>query len=161
MPGLDGLTVLERAREQDPDLLVCVVTSYKDDAYLHRALELGARGFVLKDDAGEYLLRGIDALLDGQTFISASFGSQEPKLPHPAADSEQLLQQLTRMELRVLHLVAEFLTSKEIAERLHISHRTVQNHRLNITRKLQLKGMHQLVQYATQHQAAVAALIAD
>jgi len=161
MPGLDGLSVLEQARARHPDLLICIVTSYKDTAYLQRAMELGARGYVLKDDAGEYLARCLGDMLAGRTFISAAFGSKEPRLPPKPDESVALLQELTNGELRVLHLVAQFLTSKEIADRLHVSYRTVQNHRANITRKLDLKGIHQLAQFAAQHQETIAALLGD
>jgi len=77
-----------------------------------------------------------------------------------ANGGDRPLESLTPMECRVLALVGQFMTSKEIAGRLGISYRTVQNHRANIGRKLDLKGIHQLTSFANQHQQALDAFLA-
>lgn len=158
MPGMDGISVLETARAEFPQLLIIIVTSYKDKAYLDKALELGANGFVLKDDAGENLINCLRMVLSGEIYVSPIFGTPDPKLPLSDESGEDNLSQLTRAECKVLMLVARYLTSKEIAAELNISHRTVQNHRSNISQKLGIKGIHQLANFAHQHQEQLSVL---
>lgn len=152
MPGMDGLSVLKAARAEFPDLIVIIITSYKDNVYLKNALEMGANGFVLKDDAGENLIDCIHRVLMGEIYLSPIFGKPEAKLPSNNTPGVEHLSKLTRSECKVLKLVACYMTSKEIAETLSISYRTVQNHRSHISRKLGIKGIHQLAGFAHQHQ---------
>lgn len=160
MPGMDGLAALETALARFRGLRVVIVTSYSEPAYLEKAMELGARGYVLKDDAGAGLLTCIDTVLAGGTWVSPVLGKRAPKLPVATNGGDRPLESLTPMECRVLALVGQFMTSKEIAGRLGISYRTVQNHRANIGRKLDLKGIHQLTSFANQHQQALDAFLA-
>lgn len=149
MPGMDGLKLLESIRERDLSPLVIIVTSYDDKAYLDRAFELGARGYVLKDDATSDVVACLDAVWGGGIYISPSLGRNKTILPSAADGGEALIAKLTVAEREVLARVAEFKTSKEVARDLDISHRTVQNHRANICTKLGLKGSHQLVNFAS------------
>jgi len=151
MPGMDGLTVLEKARKIQPTLIAIIVTSYDDSAYMERALELGASAYVLKDGASECMQLCLDAVNRGEVFISPSLGRPAPQLPDLNSADSQALDILTEMERVVLSKVAEFKTSKEIAAELNISFRTVQNHRANISAKLDLRGSHQLVSFARKH----------
>ncbi len=155
MPGMDGLTVLEKSKALQPDLLVIIVTSYDDKAYMERALQLGASAYVLKDGASECLEQCMRTVDEGEIFISPSIGGLAPILPNFSADNLPSLGILTEMERVVLDKVAEFKTSKEIAGELNISFRTVQNHRANISSKLDLHGAHQLVSFAREHYATL------
>ena len=134
------------------------ITSYKEKAYVKRALELGVRGYVLKDDASDNLVDCISRVLAGEVFVSPVFGRPEPFQPLLTNTETELFGKLTRAECRVLLLVARFMTSKEIAAELNISHRTVQNHRNNITHKLGIKGIHQLANFAHQHERELTGL---
>ncbi|MBE9540516.1 MAG: response regulator transcription factor, partial [Proteobacteria bacterium] len=151
MPGMDGLTVLEKAKKIQPTLIAIIVTSYDDSAYLERALELGASAYVLKDGASECMQQCLEAINSGEIFISPSLGKPAPRLPDLNSTDGRALDILTEMERVVLSKVAEFKTSKEIAGDLNISFRTVQNHRANISSKLDLHGSHQLVSFARKH----------
>jgi len=153
MPGMDGLTVLEKAKNAQPELVVIIVTSYDDSAYMERALELGASAYVLKDGASECMHLCLDAINNGEVFISPSLGKPAPQLPDLHSPDSQALEVLTEMERVVLSKVAEFKTSKEIAGELNISFRTVQNHRANVATKLDLHGSHQLVSFARKHRS--------
>jgi len=148
MPGMDGLRVLESGLEQHPELRAIIITSYNDQAYLDRAMALGARAYLVKDSAAEHLVACIECVRDGGTYISPSMGGTELAVPTLEEDPSHLLEQLTDMERKVLAQVAEFRTSKEIARSLGISFRTVQNHRANIAGKLDLHGNHTLVRFA-------------
>jgi len=158
MPGMDGISVLKTVRTEFPEMRIIIITSYKDKVYLEKALELGANGFVLKDDAGENLVDCMRIVLSGEIYVSPIFGTPGPKLPLSDENGEGRLSQLTRAECKVLILVARYLTSKEIAAELNISHRTVQNHRTNISQKLGIKGIHQLANFAHQHQEQLSTL---
>ncbi len=160
MPGMDGLSVLKTVRAEFSDLIVVIITSYKDNVYLKNALKMGANGFLLKDDAGENLIDCIHRVLLGEIYLSPIFGKPEARLPPSGAPGAEHLFKLTRSECKVLKLVARYMTSKEIAEALNISHRTVQNHRCHISRKLGIKGIHQLASFAHQHQEQLTPLSA-
>ncbi len=146
MPGMDGLTVLKEMAHLQLDTLAVILTSYDDDAYLEKALDLGARAYVLKDEAGDSLKACLDAVCTGAVYISPSFGNHTRMAP-VRADSD-LIASLTETERVILSAVGGFKTSKEIAAEMDISYRTVQNHRASICRKLGLKGAHQLMQFA-------------
>ena len=151
MPGQDGLSVLEQTMKQRPDQIVIIITSYDDKAYLDRAVDLGAKGFMLKDSAAENLVQCLESVLAGHLYISPSFGGDRSLLPVTSSPDNKLLDKLTRTEKQVLTLVAQYMTSKEIASQLNISYRTVQNHRAHICDKLNLKGAHQLMNFALEN----------
>lgn len=155
MPGMDGLELLELLRSEDVDASVVVVTSYDDKAYLDRAFELGARGYVLKDSAISDVIDCVDAIRAGGIYISPSLGKSRPVLPSADNQIRELLGKLTHTELVVLTKVAHFMTSKEIAKELGMSFRTVQNHRSHICAKLGLRGAHQLMSFASEHAALI------
>lgn len=151
MPGQDGLSVLEKTMKQQPEKIVIIITSYDDQAYLDRAMDLGAKAFMLKDSAAENLVQCLDSVLAGQIFISPSLGGVRSVLPALSSSNSELIDKLTKAEKLVLTLVAQYMTSKEIARKLNISYRTVQNHRTHICDKLNLKGAHQLMSFALQN----------
>lgn len=151
MPGQDGLSVLEQTREQRPDQITIIITSYDDKAYLDRAMDLGAKGFMLKDSAAENLVQCLDTVLAGHLYISPSLGGRSTILPALSSLDTKLLDRLTKTEKRIIALVAQYMTSKEIAGQLNVSYRTVQNHRAHICEKLNLKGAHQLMNFALEN----------
>ncbi|MEH6570171.1 MAG: response regulator transcription factor [Halioglobus sp.] len=151
MPGKDGLQVLEMTRSADKVPLVIVITSYDDNAYLNKAFELGARAYVLKDSALTDVVDCLRAVLDEKIFISPSLGRSKPLLPDMDDASVLSVESLTNMEQLVLRGVSEFKTSKEIAKKLDVSYRTIQNHRSNICSKLGLRGAHQLLNFSCEN----------
>lgn len=152
MPDMDGLTVLQRTREEYPNLITIILTSYDDSAYVDRAFELGANAYVVKDSAGEDLINCLEVVVQRKdVYISPSLGSRFPELPPTATEKNTSLDSLTKMERKILSHVARFLTSKEIGKELGVSYRTVQNHRSSICSKLHLKGAHQLLSFAREY----------
>jgi DNA-binding NarL/FixJ family response regulator len=158
MPGMDGLEVLRRASADGHTFTAIIVTSYDDSAYLEHAFDLGARAYVLKDAAATDLVDCVTTVIAGGMFISPTLGSYELKLPQAGSGSDELMAHLTKAELKVLSLVADFKTSKQIARELNVSHRTIQNHRTHICRKLDLHGVHQLMSFAREHHSVIARL---
>ena len=148
MPELDGLEVLQKTQSwyQAPRI---VVLSMHDD-YADRAMRLGARGYILKENAEDDLVRCLDAVLDGGRFVSPEIGWMPDD--NPGADRVVgPLAQLTDAERRILKLIAELKTSREIGKLLCVSHRTVQNHRGNMCNKLGLSGSKALLRFALEH----------
>lgn len=157
LPGMDGLQLMEALKEHDIASKTVVVTSYDDKAYLDRAFELGARGYVIKDCAITDVIDCIATIESGGIYVSPSLGRSKVAAPLAHHGAGDLLKTLTPTEKRVLRGVASFLTSKEIARELDMSYRTVQNHRSHICTKLGLKGAHQLMSFATEHVGLICA----
>lgn len=150
MPGLSGLEVLRIVRQRSPRTRVVVLSMHSNNAFVVTALKNGATGYVLKGGEEENLVVAVREAVAGRRFLS-------PPLTERAIDAyiEQARaapidphETLTDREREVLQLAAEGKTGGEIASRLHISPRTVENHRANLMRKLALKNQSELVLYA-------------
>jgi len=147
MPGCDGFDVLQRARLRRPGLRVLVLSMHAGTEYVHRAVREGADGYLLKDSAAHDLVAGIRTVMEGRVFYSPAIQVQLARLARESQDREGL-DRLTEREREVLRLVARGLTSKEIAAELGISMRTVDSHRSNIMRKLDVRSVARLTQLA-------------
>jgi DNA-binding NarL/FixJ family response regulator len=156
MPVRDGFDVARQL--QDERLLVGIIflTMHRDEHFLDAALGLGVKGYVLKDSAIIEIINSIKAVAAGQDYISPALSTYLIKRSTRAAalaEQKPVLDQLTPTERRVLKLVAEGRTSREIADEMNIGVRTVEHHRSNIASKLELKGSHALVKFAVKHQS--------
>jgi DNA-binding NarL/FixJ family response regulator len=149
MPVLDGLGVLRRAREEKLCCRFLVLSLHEERAIVNAALELGARGYVLKDNAADDVVAAVQAVADGRDW-------KRPVVDEPIPDG---LSRLSNAELRVLALLAENMTSPQIADELGLSVRTVQNHRAHICEKLQLSGNNRLLQVALESRDRIRALL--
>jgi DNA-binding NarL/FixJ family response regulator len=131
MPKLTGLQATREIRAQSPETAVLILSMHDDPRYLSEAFEAGASGYVVKTQADADLVAAIRAIERGEPF------------PAPAAAGE-----LTPREEEIVKLVAEAHTTREIAEILHLSEKTVENHRANAMRKLGMRDRVELVRYA-------------
>jgi DNA-binding NarL/FixJ family response regulator len=147
MPQLDGFGVIAEAKSRRAGLRILVLTMHADPAYVARAVREGADGYLLKDSAVEDLVAAVRAVHGGKPYFT-------PRIQHELAEllrtppAPSPLETLTDREREVLTLVAEGLATKEIAARLDISTRTVETHRANLMRKLDLRSVARLVQFA-------------
>jgi DNA-binding NarL/FixJ family response regulator len=148
MPGLDGFEVLRRAKEMRPELKVLVLTMHADPGYVERAVQGGADGYLLKDSAVNDLVAGIEAVAAGRAYYSPAVQRSLSEIVRGKTGAPRALETLTDREREVLKMVAEGLTTKEIASRLDISIRTVESHRANLMRKLDLRSVARLTQFA-------------
>jgi two-component system, NarL family, response regulator NreC len=153
MPGLSGLEALRIIGQRAPRTRVVVLSMYSSNAFIAEALKNGAIGYVLKGCTEENLVQAVRAAAAGKRFLS-------PPVTEIAIDAyiEQSRsgpfdphETLTAREREVLQLAAEGKTSPEIAARLHISPRTVENHRTHLMRKLGLQNHSELVRHALRH----------
>ena len=151
MPGLDGLQVSLKVRERKLPTRIVLLTMYRDEETFNEAMDAGVLGYVLKENAAEDLLQSIRSVVAGQPFISSSISNfllTRHNQSAALAKEAKGLDLLTAAERRILQMIAADQTSKEIADDLGISHRTVENHRTNISAKLNLHGSHSLLKFA-------------
>jgi len=155
MPKQDGFTLARLVRERELAVKIVFLTMYKEEDALNRALDLGVRGYVLKDGAAAEIVNGIKAVAAGAHYISPAVSSylvaRSARAAEPASGTG--LDSLTRTERRILTLIAHKKTSKEIGQELFISPRTVDNHRANICLKLDLHGSNALLKFALDHKS--------
>src|SRR5665647_700494 len=155
MPNLRGLEATREIKNLDSGIKVLILSMHKDREYLYHALTAGAEGYLLKEDADGELILAIQTLRQGGTFISPLLSAQMAdifvdKFQAGGESRTAPEEPLTIRERQIVKLIAEGKSSKEIGELLFISSRTVQHHRANVMRKLNLKKTAELVQYAIQ-----------
>jgi DNA-binding NarL/FixJ family response regulator len=148
MPGVDGFEVLQRARAERPGLKVLVLTMHADAEYVARAVQDGADGYLLKDSAVQDLVAAIHAVRAGRAYYSPPVQRELSELLRAHAAPPRPMDTLTEREREVLRLVVKGLSTKEIASQLDISTRTVETHRANLMRKLNIKSVALLTQFA-------------
>ena len=146
MPKLTGLQATREIREQAPDVSVLILSMYDDERYLFEALKAGASGYVLKAQADVDLLEAVRAVERGEPFLTPE--AQRVLIKDVLGEATGRSSELTPREEEVVKLVAEAHTNKEIAQILHLSEKTVENHRSNAMRKLGMRDRVQLVRYA-------------
>jgi len=150
MPGLNGLEVTRQVCQHVAGTRVIVFSMHKDDDYVIQALRNGALGYVIKDTGPAELVQAIQQVMAGRRYLSPVIaerigGQLDEHLNEPLTDPYE---QLTSRERIVLQLVAEGYTAQEMADRLHISRRTAEQHRANLMRKLGFQNQREIVRYA-------------
>ena len=150
LPHLNGIEATRQIRQRVPATEVLIFTMHHSDALLHDALEAGARGFLLKSDADDYLIAAVHALSQHMPFFAGALSEHlvdsfllQPKHAKGSA--------LTLRERSVVQLVAEGKTNKEMADTLGVSAKTIEVHRAAALRKLKLRNTADLVRYAVRH----------
>ena len=154
MPRLNGLKMVRAVQEMNLPTAVVFLTMYNELDVFDAAIELGVKGYILKENAAEDIVVALDKVACGKTFISPSMSEKSQRRSdrvQPLPLSKPQLDELTPAERHILKLIAEDRTSKEIADQLQISFRTVEKHRLNICNKLKLHGSHSLLKFAFDH----------
>jgi len=144
MPNLRGLEAIREIKKTYPKVKILVLTMHKKKEFLRQALQDGADGFLLKEDAGSELIRAVQTVRNGGKYLSPLLSSVLTSL----AVEEEKTEVLTMREREVLKLLAEGKRTKEIAAALYISPHTVRRHRSNIMEKLNIKNLANLVKYA-------------
>ena len=145
MPVMNGLEAAEKFRETMPDTKVVILSMHENPEYLRTAQEAGARGFILKDVSSNDMVRAIETIANGGEAYSSTF---ERMTSGEGSNSDGL--PLTTRERTVLRLLAKGASNKHVARELDISVRTVETHRRNIKRKLDIDSSAGLVRYAIE-----------
>ena len=150
LPGLNGLEVARQVQQRAPKTRVVILSMHENEAYVLQALRNGAAGYVLKQSSAATLIQAVTEVSQGRRFLSPSLSDRavEAYLQKAEPTSFDLYETLTSREREVLQLAAEGHNNPEIAERLFISCRTVETHRANLLRKLNLHSQTDLIRYA-------------
>jgi two-component system, NarL family, response regulator NreC len=150
MPGLSGLEALRILRERGPRTRIVVLSMYSSNAFIAQALQNGAIGYVLKDCTEENLVQAVKAAAAGRRFLSPPVTeiAINAYIEQSKTGSFDPHETLTPRQREVLQLAAEGKTNAEIAERLNISQRTVENHRASLMQRLGLRNQTQLIRHA-------------
>lgn len=151
MPLAGGFEVVGEVRRRNLPCQLVILTMHSEEAMFNKAMSLGVRGYVLKDGAAHDIIQCLHALRRGQSFTSAGVTNYLFKRASGNGRPMNGIGALTPTERIVLRRIGEYKTSKEIASELGISFRTVENHRRNISIKLEITGSHALIKFAQQN----------
>ncbi len=152
LPDKSGLELTKDISALYPDLAVLIMSMHDESLYCERVLRAGARGYIMKEAAAENLVSAIRRVLDGQIYVSDTMSSSLLEIlagRRPAAEASPL-ERLTDREMEVYELIGRAKGSREIAEQLHISIRTVDAHRAHLKEKLGLKDSNSLMRHAVR-----------
>jgi DNA-binding NarL/FixJ family response regulator len=156
MPEMDGFSVAKAVRQENLPVEIIFLTIHSEEALFQAAMDMGIKAYVLKDSALTDIVNSIRAVAEGQAYISPSLSNHllsRRRRAADLADKKPGINDLTPTERRILKLIAEDKTTREIADDLFISPRTVETHRTNIARKLELRGSLALVKFAVKHKS--------
>lgn len=148
--GTSGIELTKDILTKNPKTLVLMLSMYDESVYLERSLRAGAKGYLVKRDTTDHVVSAIKAVLRGKIYVSdkwreklinmyGKWGSEVAVSP---------VQRLSDRELEVLQMTGQGYTTRQIAETLHVSVKTIESHYANIKEKLDLKNSHELVQYS-------------
>jgi DNA-binding NarL/FixJ family response regulator len=158
MPNMSGFDLAQMVYEQSIEVAIIFLTMHKGEDLFNAAMDIGVQGYVLKDSAVTDIVASIKAVASGQPYISPQVSGFLLNRSTRVAALQQTtasLDDLTPTERRVFKMLAEYKTSKQIADELCISPRTVNNHRANICAKLNLHGSHALMKFAIEHKSEI------
>lgn len=154
MPNLRGIEAIHEIKAIHPEMKILILTMHKDKEYLHQTISAGADGYLLKEDADTELFSAVETVRQGKIYVSPHLSNdlvdEWAKIRRGESKPVSENDKLTTREKEILKLIAEGKSSKEIADLLFISVRTVEHHRANIMNKLNLKKTAELVKYALQ-----------
>lgn len=151
MKEMSGLEAAEKILEEFPDAKILLLTTFSDDDYIVRALRLGAKGYLLKQDYAS-ILPALQAVDSGQTVFGREVVSKLPNLIHPQKESyDYRARDISPRELEIIRLIAEGLSNREIASELFLSEGTVRNYLSSILDKLSLRDRTQVAVFYYQH----------
>ena len=156
MPRCNGLETLREIRQLSFPVKVVILTMYKEEDMFNTAMDLGAKAYVLKENAANEIVSALEKVDADEAFVSTLMleaGQRRSERVRELLLSKPQIESLTPAERRILKLIGEDYTSKEIADRLKLSVRTVDNHRQHICNKLKLHGTHSLLKFAFDNSA--------
>jgi DNA-binding NarL/FixJ family response regulator len=150
--GPDGLDLLKNIRSRHPELPVLILSMHDESIYAERALRAGAQGYIMKQEATDKVLVALRRILAREIYVSERIANRmlQHYIGSPAAGKSSSIADLTDRELEVFRLIGEGHSTRQIAEELHISVKTVESYQAHIKEKLSLRSARELVQHAIQ-----------
>ncbi|WP_240744699.1 response regulator transcription factor [Desulforhopalus sp. IMCC35007] len=153
MPDIGGMEAIGLVKEKYPWIKILMLTMHKNKQYFYNAMAAGADGYLMKDDSDDELLIAIEKVLAGKCYISPYMTDEfaDDVISMYRNDRRSPFQELTKREKEILQFVVQGLTSRQMAEQLNLSQRTVDHHRSNLLRKFDRKNSVELVHYAVRN----------
>ncbi len=153
MPGLTGIEIAEKLSKSGSHTKIILLTMHNEKKIFLKALEVGIEGYVLKNDAVLDIVTAVNRVIDGNYFLSPKLtGLLMEKAKIPVADENlQLINRLTPTEKNIMQLISELNSNEEIAEKLFISKRTVENQKVLLSKKLNLEGAKGLLKFSVKY----------
>jgi DNA-binding NarL/FixJ family response regulator len=154
MPKMDGFQTAQELIKRNLPVKFIFLTIHSGEQYFHSAMDLGANGYLLKESAISEIINAIKTVAEGNFFVSSSLTSfliKRRRDSQNLAEQKPSINQLTATEKRILRLIADYKSSKEIAEEIFVHPRTVDSHRNNISRKLDIHGHKALLKFAVEN----------
>ena len=153
LPDKNGLELIKDFRVLQPELPLLVVSMHDEMIYAERVLRAGARGYIMKQEGGQKILQAIRQVLAGQIFVSEKMSARILEVfsnRHGSNENSSPVRQLSDREFEVFQLIGQGIGTRTIAERLHLSIKTIEVHRAHIKHKLHLKTATELVRHAVR-----------
>ncbi len=152
LSGPDGLELLKSIRTSDPDLPVLILSMHDEAIYAERALRAGANGYIMKQEAAEKVLVAVRRILNGEIYLSDRMSNHmlQQYIGGGASMIQSRIASLSDRELEVFRLIGEGHATREIADQLHLSVKTVETYQAHIKEKLALRSGRELIQHAIQ-----------
>ncbi len=151
LPGMNGVELIKRLRSRYPKMLILVSSMHDESLFAERCLRAGANGYVNKEEATDKVVDAINRVIDGHLYLSADMTS---RLLHGVIAGEvgqqSTLETLTDRELEVFALIGRGLPTREIAQKLHLSVKTIETHRDHVRAKLKIGSTTELMRHAVQ-----------
>ena len=152
LPGKNGLELIKDFQTIQPGLPVLVISMHDESLYAERVLRAGGRGYIMKQEGGKKLMQAIRQVLDGKIYVSEKMSADILEIfsGRRAGAESSPLEKLTDREFEIFQLIGQGQRTRDIAEKLHLSVKTVDAHRANIKTKLKLNSATELVRYAVR-----------
>jgi DNA-binding NarL/FixJ family response regulator len=146
-----GLDLIKDLHIRSPQTAVLVLSMHDESLYAERVLKAGGRGYIMKQEGGKRIIEGIRQVANGQTFVSPAVSAKILDSFSGHSRSEKAaVEQLTDREFEVFQLIGQGLSTKEMADKLHVSVKTIEVHRVNIKEKLKTPTAPDLIRYAVR-----------
>jgi DNA-binding NarL/FixJ family response regulator len=158
MPKLDGFAVARELKKRRIEIPIVFLTIHSEEDLFNAALDLGAYGYILKDSATFEIVNGIKAVAEGKYFVTPSLTSFLVQRTQRSQNFERAvpaIAKLTPTERKIVQMIADYKSNKEIAEELFVHYRTVETHRTNICQKLDLRGHKALLKFALENKSSL------
>jgi DNA-binding NarL/FixJ family response regulator len=158
LPDKNGLELIKDLKAIAPRLPILVISMHQESLYAERVLRAGARGYITKEEGGERLMRAIRHVLSGAIYVSEKMSARILEIFSGSAVAQERspVEELSDREFEIFELLGDGLSTQQIAERLHLSMKTVDAHRANVKEKLKLKTGNELISFAARWTASTA-----
>ena len=152
LPGKSGLELIKDIQTRHPGARVLVLSMHDEALYVERVLRAGGRGYIMKEEGGKKIAQAIRQVLDGHIYVSEKMSAKILEIfsGHRADVTHSPVEKLTDREFEVFQLIGQGVETRQMAEKLHLSTKTIEVHRANIKAKLQLNSMAELIRYAVR-----------